>query len=64
MSIINLGLQCVCIGLDRAQMDEEMEKLATKCGSMKEARKIADQHPGFKEAGCSNNNIMPHTPAQ
>lgn len=35
MSIINLGLQCV--GLERAQMDEENEQLAAKAGSMKES---------------------------
>ena len=39
MSIVNLGLQCV--GLERAQMDEENEPLAAKGGSMKELRNIA-----------------------
>ena len=48
MSIVNLGLQCV--GLERARMDEENERLAAKVGSMKESRNVAAKHLDFKEA--------------
>jgi hypothetical protein len=47
MSILNLGLQSV--GLMRAEMNDESEKLISKCGTMNEIRKIAMENPTLKE---------------
>jgi hypothetical protein len=46
MSILNLGLQS--IGLMRTEMNDESEKLMSKCGTMNEIRKIAEENPTLK----------------
>ncbi|EXX72288.1 uncharacterized protein LOC105331766 isoform X1 [Rhizophagus irregularis DAOM 181602=DAOM 197198] len=46
MSILNLGLQSV--GLMRTEMNDESEKLMSKCGTMNEIRKIAEENPTLK----------------
>uniref|UniRef100_U9THL9 Uncharacterized protein n=2 Tax=Rhizophagus irregularis TaxID=588596 RepID=U9THL9_RHIID len=47
MSILNLGLQSV--GLMRAEMNDQSENLMSKCGTMNEIRKIAEENPNLKE---------------
>ena len=47
MSILNLGLQC--IGLMRAEMDEEFEEIMKYCNSMEDIRKKAEEKPELKE---------------
>ncbi|EXX53582.1 hypothetical protein RirG_242550 [Rhizophagus irregularis DAOM 197198w] len=47
MSILNLGLQRV--GLMRAEMNDQSENLMSKCGTMNEIRKIAEENPNLKE---------------
>ena len=47
MLILNLGLQSV--GLMRTEMNNESEKLISKCGTMNEIRKIAEENPTLKE---------------
>jgi hypothetical protein len=46
MSVLNLGLQSV--GLMRTEMDSESEKLLSKCGTMKEIRKVAKENSTLK----------------
>src|SRR4051812_26321749 len=46
MSVLNLGLQSV--GLMRAEMNDESEKLISKCGTMNEIRKAAEEKPTLK----------------
>ncbi|PKY60554.1 hypothetical protein RhiirA4_484384 [Rhizophagus irregularis] len=43
MSILNLGLQS--IGLMRTEMNNESERLMSKCDTMNEIRKIAEENP-------------------
>ncbi|CAB4425839.1 unnamed protein product [Rhizophagus irregularis] len=43
MSILNLGLQS--IGLMRTEMNNESERLMSKCGTMNEICKIAEENP-------------------
>ena len=52
MSIVNLGLQSV--GLARKEMGQEFEKMATKAGSMKDLRRLAEKEPGFKDAAVDS----------
>ncbi|PKC04797.1 hypothetical protein RhiirA5_421760 [Rhizophagus irregularis] len=47
MSILNLGLQC--IGLMRAEMDEEFEEIMKYCNSMDDIRNKAEEEPQLKE---------------
>src|ERR1044072_972131 len=47
MSILNLGLQC--IGLMRAEMDEEFEEIIKYCNSMEDIRNKAKEEPQLKE---------------
>ena len=47
MSILNLGLQSV--GLMRTKMNDQSEKLMSKCGTMNEIRKIAEENFTLKE---------------
>ena len=46
MSTLNLGLQCV--GLMREKMDDEFEKTAQRCKSLKDLRKKATESADFK----------------
>ena len=46
MSILNLGLQSV--GLMRTEMNNESEKLMSKCGTMNKICKIAEENPTLK----------------
>ena len=46
MSVLNLGLQS--IGLIRAEMNDESEKLISKCGIMNEIHKAAEENPTLK----------------
>ena len=46
MSILNLGLQS--IGLMQTEMNDESEKLMSKCGTINEIRKIAEENPTLK----------------
>ncbi len=46
MSILNIGLQS--IGLMRAEMNDESEKLIGKCNTMNEIRKTAEENPTLK----------------
>ena len=46
MSTLNLGLQCV--GLMREKMDDEYEKTAQRCQSLKDLRKKATESADFK----------------
>ena len=46
MSILNLGLQC--ISLIRQEMDKEIEEIMSKCNSMNDIRKAAEQTPRLK----------------
>jgi hypothetical protein len=46
MSILNLGLQSV--GLMRTEMNDESEKLMSKCGTMNEIRKISEENSTLK----------------
>jgi hypothetical protein len=47
MSILNLGLQS--IGLMRAQMNDELEKIMKKCNSMKDIREHSNNESQLKE---------------
>ena len=47
MSILNLGLQS--IGLMRAEMNDESEKLLSKGGTMNEIRQIAKENPTLEK---------------
>ena len=47
MSILNLGLQSV--GLMQTEMNEESEKLMSKCGTMNEIHKIAEENSNLRE---------------
>ncbi len=47
MLILNLGLQSV--GLMRTKMNDQSEKLMSKCGTMNEIRKIAEKNFTLKE---------------
>ena len=47
MSILNLGLQS--IGLMRAEMNEESEKLLSKGGTMNDIRQIAKENPTLEK---------------
>src|SRR6266480_3811494 len=42
MSVLNLGLQS--IGLMRTEMNDASEKLISKCGTMNEIRKVAEEN--------------------
>ena len=44
----NLGLQCV--GLMRAKMSEDFEKLSSRCNSLADLRNVGIRNPVFKEA--------------
>ena len=46
MSTLNLCLQCV--GLMREKMDDEFEKTAQRCKSLKDLRKKATESADFK----------------
>ena len=46
MSILNLGLQSV--GLMRTEMNDDSERLMSKCGTMNEIRKMAEENPTLK----------------
>ncbi|GES98595.1 hypothetical protein GLOIN_2v1782174 [Rhizophagus clarus] len=46
MSILNLGLQSV--GLMRTEMNDDSERLMSKCGTMNEIRKKAEENPTLK----------------
>ena len=46
MSVLNLGLQSV--GLMRTEMNDESEKLMSKCGTMNEIRKVAEENSTLK----------------
>ena len=52
MSIVNLGMQCV--GLARAEMGQEFERMASKAGSMKDLRRLAEKDPCFKDAAVDS----------
>jgi len=47
MSILNLGLQSV--GLMRSKMNDQSEKLLSKCNTMNEIRKITEENPTLKK---------------
>ena|ERR1043165_820174 len=47
MSILNLGLQSV--GLMRSKMNDQSENLMSKCGTMNEICKIAEENPNLKK---------------
>ena len=47
MSILNLGLQSV--SLMQAKMNDQSEKLMSKCDTMNEIRKIAEENFTLKE---------------
>ncbi|GET04088.1 uncharacterized protein LOC105326236 [Rhizophagus clarus] len=46
MSILNLGLQSV--GLMRTEMNDDSERLISKCGTINEIRKKAEENPTLK----------------
>ena len=46
MSVLNLGLQSV--GLMRTEMNGESEKLMSKCGTMNEIHKVAEENSTLK----------------
>ena len=47
MAILNLGLQSV--GLMRASMEDELERLFSKCLNLSEIRSTAEKYPRLKE---------------
>jgi len=47
MSVLNLRLQS--IGLMQAEMNDDSEKLISKCGTINEIRNIAKENPTLKE---------------
>lgn len=48
MSILNLGLQC--IGLMRERMDEDFEKVSSRCNSLADLRKLGEVNSDFVDA--------------
>lgn len=56
MSILNLGLQCV--GLMRQEMGVEFEEIMSKCNSMNDIRKAAEESPSLKEGLKQSLNPM------
>ena len=48
MSLLNLGLQC--IGLMRERMDEDFEKVSSRCNSLADLRKLGEVNSDFVDA--------------